>query len=664
MLSKRRTGTPRYNRRIRCVWYFLIVVLFACPNTILNATGQNIDGEHTKLASIAIFTFKAVNRSDSSQAWTEAMARSITASIKKVKDIRVLVKGNDLARQLNISDTGEIDEKEAVTFGRFAHLQWVVLVDGGYENGTWTTSERFIKPATSTVLIEIVTASTNWFHLQQEATLTTLKTIQVEPSPPEINDMQRVWDCRPRTMFQFARAFMLVSESSEHLEAAGILKDITNSDPTFSEAYALFAAIQARNGKREESESLAATGLRFGGDNSYVHKVYGYLLLSDNRILEAENEFNISIRIYPDDPDLFDYLGNIYVLRDELPEAVKSFKRGILLFPYGEFAGNIRAKLDFWEPRSQPYYFSQKPPNAPARIGGYFQKNAQSCLTNNFVNPFDCSIPMTKWAERLTFGSTNQLEKAKLIFNALIQHVQIDKLDFQPRTASEVFSAWEAADASFHCQEYAFLYVALSRAVGLDSYFVEVEETVDGQKGLHSCAAVFLGEKMILIDPSYMWFGVRHLKFNILNDIQASASYLCSLQSTEDCKRAAQLAPELNIVQLNLFKSQTLAGRWDMALQTMTNMMIYNSNSWMIIICQADVASHEGNIEQAINLLNQASMLSPNTGAIYVQLGDLYMKDKDADNARRSYKKALMFMLSKDDREHVNNMFVKGAGLE
>ena len=84
----------------------------------------------------------------------------------------------------------------------------------------------------------------------------------------------------------------------------------------------------------------------------------------------------------------------------------------------------------------------------------------------------------------------------------------------------------------------------------------------------------------------------------------------------------------------------------------------------MIIICQADVASHEGNIEQAINLLNQASMLSPNTGAIYVQLGDLYMKDKDADNARRSYKKALMFMLSKDDREHVNNMFVKGAGLE
>lgn len=34
------------------------------------------------------------------------------------------------------------------------------------------------------------------------------------------------------------------------------------------------------------------------------------------------------------------------------------------------------------------------------------------------------------------------------------------------------------------------------------------------------------GTRLLLVDPSYKWFGVPHQKFAALNDLQATADYL------------------------------------------------------------------------------------------------------------------------------------------
>ena len=139
------------------------------------------------------------------------------------------------------------------------------------------------------------------------------------------------------------------------------------------------------------------------------------------------------------------------------------------------------------------------------------------------INPLASTPAMDRWAQELTRGATNDLDRARKIFDALARH--LDTGEAGTRTAQEVFAAWNDPAQSFCCQEYAKLYIALARAVGVKAFYVHLEKDYSGDIVYHDCAAVFIGDKALLVDPAYQWFGAPHKEYVVLDDVQAIAHH-------------------------------------------------------------------------------------------------------------------------------------------
>jgi len=160
------------------------------------------------------------------------------------------------------------------------------------------------------------------------------------------------------------------------------------------------------------------------------------------------------------------------------------------------------------------------------------------------INPLASTPEMDRWAKELTAAATNDLQKAKVLFDVLVTHLSTTPVQFtQPPTARQVFEAWNTSDPSFGCQDLAFLYVALARAAGINAYHVAVEEDCRGMNVLHGCAAVFIGGRALLVDPAYSSFGISHKRFKVLSDVQTEAVYLSGKQNLQMCRIASKLAP-------------------------------------------------------------------------------------------------------------------------
>ena len=170
------------------------------------------------------------------------------------------------------------------------------------------------------------------------------------------------------------------------------------------------------------------------------------------------------------------------------------------------------------------------------------------------INPLASTPAMDRWAQELTRGATNDLDRARKIFDALARH--LDTGESGTRTAQEVFAAWNDPAQSFCCQEYAKLYIALARAVGLKAFYVHLEKDYSGDIVYHDCAAVFVGDKALLVDPAYQWFGAPHKEYVVLDDVQAIAHhfYQPSGKGTQvaRCRLAAKLHPDTAWGQLHL----------------------------------------------------------------------------------------------------------------
>jgi tetratricopeptide (TPR) repeat protein len=186
------------------------------------------------------------------------------------------------------------------------------------------------------------------------------------------------------------------------------------------------------------------------------------------------------------------------------------------------------------------------------------------------------------------------------------------------------------------------------------AYYVEVGEAADGRKSFHSCASVFCGDGALLIDPTYLWFGAPHRSFAILNDAQATAIFISSLHDLDGCEVALQIAPQLMVVQLNLFETEISQGRWFDAANIMTNIEAISPHHWVSYVCQANYAAHEGNFDGAIKLFEVASGLTPDTGAIYLQEGDIYLNRGEYAKARELYSHALKCTLLESQIKHID----------
>jgi hypothetical protein len=233
-------------------------------------------------------------------------------------------------------------------------------------------------------------------------------------------------------------------------------------------------------------------------------------------------------------------------------------------------------------------------------------------------DPLASTPEMQRWASNAVPATANDLQKAERLCqllstrNPLGPRTQGPPIKGPPvlegsyRTASATFSVWDDPGQSLNCTDLAYFYVSLARALGVRAFCVNVEQDCDGRVGGHTCAAVFTAGLAVLADPAYGTFGVAHQKFVVLDDLQATGLFLSGVHDLETCQIAAKLAPNLLVVQMNLFDKLDQADRRTEAEQCLAAMEKLNPDAALTAYVAARLALRYGRLDQAVALLQKA----------------------------------------------------------
>jgi tetratricopeptide (TPR) repeat protein len=264
---------------------------------------------------------------------------------------------------------------------------------------------------------------------------------------------------------------------------------------------------------------------------------------------------------------------------------------------------------------------------------------------------------MDRWAQELTRGATNDLAKARKIFDALARHLDTGEAGI--RTAREVFAAWNDPAQSFCCQEYAKLYVALARAVGVNAFYVHLEKDYSGEVVYHDCAAVFIEGKALMVDPAYQWFGAPHKEYLVLDDLQTVAhQYYQSAgkgSQVTRCRLAAKLHPDTAWGQVRLASALIKANELVQAALTLKVADRLEPGRWDTLTCRGVIEAKTNDLNGAAADLRKSLEINPRHGPSHFVLAWVLGKQGKLAEARDEYRLALLYdsLLSTEDKATV-----------
>jgi tetratricopeptide (TPR) repeat protein len=330
-------------------------------------------------------------------------------------------------------------------------------------------------------------------------------------------------------------------------------------------------------------------------------------------------------------------------------------------------SSKVNLGVEFAQRNSAPTLISMPPVREyteTALVNALREKLSPDDL-NLVVNPLLGSPELTYWAKQLTVGATNDEEKARLIFEPLDAHAHQNgqPTEGTMRTAREVFAAWKNPKTSFQCHDYAYLYVALARAVGLKAYDVYVQEDADGGKAMHACAAVNIGDKGILVDPSYYRFGVPHKRFIVLDDLRAIGLYMGQLGGLKNAEMAAKLASDIPLVQINLFDAIVASGDLKEGRKVMDKIKRSEFDEPTLQYMDGSLALLDGRTDEAITFLNKAIARDPNEASYYDRLARAYVEAGRPTEALDSLQHALRCFIMSADAQRIRSLILQSNAL-
>ena len=213
------------------------------------------------------------------------------------------------------------------------------------------------------------------------------------------------------------------------------------------------------------------------------------------------------------------------------------------------------------------------------------------------------------------------------------------------RTALEAFRALQRGEERFGCLEYARLYVAAAREVGLTAFEVDVERDVKGNNVSHACAAVLCGDRIFLVDLSYRWFGVPHKDFKLLDDKQAIACYYFepwqSMKWLSDCRLAEKLYPECRSGRLFTSLALMASGDGDGARGAFEAAAKLGPEHWDVLFARAAFAFHDGNEIDGAEYLRRSLEGNPRYAPTHLMMAQLFRKQGRVSEAVAEYRAAL-----------------------
>ncbi len=137
-------------------------------------------------------------------------------------------------------------------------------------------------------------------------------------------------------------------------------------------------------------------------------------------------------------------------------------------------------------------------------------------------NPFIINLDLVKIINNHTKNCKSDHDKAYSIYGWVEDNIDygVLKQNNGYRNSKEVLELREGV-----CGEMAFLYITMTRSINLKSNYVSVNVDCLGERVRHACASVHINRRVILVDPAYHKFDIKHREYEILTDKEAILRY-------------------------------------------------------------------------------------------------------------------------------------------
>ena len=242
------------------------------------------------------------------------------------------------------------------------------------------------------------------------------------------------------------------------------------------------------------------------------------------------------------------------------------------------------------------------------------------------VNPIEITPEITAEAHRLTVCLSNDTLRTFALLAEVARRGRGEG-DGGMRTADQTLAQANNPQARFSCQEYAKLFVALARSLGMESWLVHIDRDADGNPGYHDCAVVFLNGTGVLVDPTWRVFGIRHREFNVLDDLQAISHQAMQIHGTPDVRRlrmGLKLNPTNRWTQLQFVRGMALLHDFEAATAELATVQKSGVETWDVHEVTGELEIERKHWEPALAELQHALTLSPSNALVHFQLARAY----------------------------------------
>ena len=438
------------------------------------------------------------------------------------------------------------------------------------------------------------------------------------------------------------------------------LREALRLDPDDAETHARLGECAQAQGKEDDAIAFWNEAKQLDPTDAGVHAHLGDAYAKERNRGKALQELKEAERLDPDGVNSEQIVWQGYAALHETPLALEHVERFVALARKEglapELVGYMAECGRELKARLTPHEITAAPPRSytAQTLDAALRQRLTPAEYKQVVNPLASTPAMDRWAQELTRGATNDLAKARMLFDSLARHLDTGETGI--RTAQEVFAVWNDPAQSFCCQEYARLYVALARAVGVKAYYVHLERDYSGESVYHDCAAVFVEGKARLVDPAYQWFGAPHKQYVVLNDLQAIAHqyYQPSPKGGEvaRCRLAVKLHPDTAWGQLHLVGALISAKELSEAGKTLKIAEQLEPGRWDSYAYRGLLAVASGGLESAVADLRKSLELNPKYGRTHFVLAWVLARQGKLEEARDEYRLALLYgsLLSIEDK--------------
>jgi tetratricopeptide (TPR) repeat protein len=431
-------------------------------------------------------------------------------------------------------------------------------------------------------------------------------------------------------------------------EAERELREAHRLDPDDPEPLNTLGQLEQAQEKWSEAAALFDAAQRLDPTDARIHANLGVVYVFTRARPRALSELKAAARLNVGDVETEKMLTTAYARLGETPLAVEHCDK---LLRLARQQGVNPEDVRVLEEQARRLKATQTPHFLTAAMPKVYtdaalQQALRSKLTKEELaivpDPLASSPAMKRWAQRLTRGARNDLDKARKLFDALVRSCYVEE---GSRTAREVFAAWDQPGEAFDCQEYARLFVALARDVGVPAFYADVQKDNQGKGVYHACAAVFTQGKLLLVDPAYHWFGVPHQKVVVLDDLQAIAEQLFQGEDLPlhlaRCRLGTKLDPASVYGQLALAEALIQADQWEEAGQAVAAAARLEPERWEVLMLRGGLALHEGHLEAALDAAQKAVAANPARGEAHGVLALVLQTQGKLEAARAEYQAAL-----------------------